>query len=158
MFFQCFFQCFMKCVGLFFLLLRIFLLFLCSVLSVWLLVVWFSILVRLFMVLEIDMLLLLRIISRFGFGFMLLVCISVLNVMLVVIVLLLIIVMILWLLFLDWWVMVMLSVVEIEVEEWLMLKVLYLFFLCFGNGVILFFCLMVWILLWWLVRILCGQV
>lgn len=77
---------------------------------------------RVFMFFEIDILLLFKIINMLGF--ILFMWFIVLNVILVVIVLLLIIVIVLWFLFFFLVVIVMLSVVEIEVFEWLILKVL----------------------------------
>lgn len=74
---------------------------------------------------EIDMLLLLRIMSSFVF-FDMFVLFIVLNVMLVVIVLLLIMVIEKWLLLFSWLLIVMLSVVEIDVFECVVLNVLYL--------------------------------
>lgn len=115
---------------------------------------WVRMLFRVLIGGEIDILLLLRMISMLVL--VMLVLFRVLKVMLVDIVLLLMMVMVLWFLFLCLVVSVMLRVVEIEVDEWLMLKVLYRFFVCLGKLEILLCICSVFMLVWWLVRILCG--
>ena len=154
--FQCSSQRFTKRAGLFFLSPRIFLPPSRSALSVRLPVARPSILVRPPTASEIDMLLSLRITSRFGSGSMPPACISASNAMPAVIAPSPITATILRSSPSDWRAMAMPSAAEIEVEEWPTPKVSYSLSSRFGNGAMPSFCLTVWISSRRPVRILCG--